>query len=75
LPGYGATVVLATHNFQEAIAACDLVAVLRRGRLVSFRTLEDFSVEQLRGFYFHATGEQDEAEDFEADRSVLDEAG
>ena len=75
LPGYGATVVLATHNFQEAIAAGNLIAVLQRGRLAAFRTLDGFGVEQLRGFYFHATGEQEEALEFEVRRSVLDEAG
>jgi ABC-2 type transport system ATP-binding protein len=75
LPGHGATVVLATHNFQEAIAAGDLVAILQRGRLAASRKLEDFSVEQLRSFYFHTTGEQDEAAEFEVCRRVLDEAG
>jgi len=75
LPGHGATVILATHNFQEAIAACDQVAVLQRGRLAGLRTLEDFSVEQLRHYYFRTTGEADGTLEFEAQRRVLDEAG
>ena len=75
LPSHGATVVLATHNFQEAIAAGDLVAILHRGELAAFRTLEDYSVGQLRSFYFRTTGERDEAREFDRDRRVLDEAG
>ncbi len=61
LPGRGATVVLATHSFQEAIAAGDLVAVLQRGQLAGQKQLGAISVEELRSFYFQTTGERDEA--------------
>jgi ABC-2 type transport system ATP-binding protein len=57
----GTTVMLATHNFNEAVAVGDLVAVLHRGELAAFRKAGDCSVEELRHFYFQATGEVDEA--------------
>jgi ABC-type sugar transport system ATPase subunit len=52
---------LATHSFNEAYAAGDSVVVLQGGRLAGYRALRDSSVEELRSFYFQATGELDEA--------------
>jgi ABC-2 type transport system ATP-binding protein len=63
LPGEGATVVLATHSFNEAVAAGDTVAVLQQGRLAGYRALGQSNVEELRSFYFHTTGELDEAQE------------
>lgn len=61
LPMDGATVVIATHNFHEALAVADLVAVLRNGRLMDCRRLNRISLEDLRSFYLEITGEIDEA--------------
>lgn len=61
LPSHGATVVLATHSFSEAVAVGDDVAVLRRGRLAGYRKIAGADVEELRAFYFKTTGEVDES--------------
>lgn len=61
LPAQGATVILATHSFNEAAAVGDYVAVLHHGRLAGYRKVGDSSVEELRSFYFQTTGELDEA--------------
>lgn len=58
------TVVLATHNFQEAAAVGDRVAVLQHGALIGER--RSASVEDIKAFYFHATGDLDEIPAFEA---------
>lgn len=61
LPSRGTTVVLTTHSFQEAVAVGNYVAILHRGSVAAFRTISDaVSVEELRAFYFNATGEVDE---------------
>lgn len=75
LPDHGATVVLATHSFQEAAATADFVAVLRRGKLVAKSELGRMGTEELRHLYFAATGEPDQALELELCGSVLDEAG
>lgn len=75
LPAHGSTVLLASHSFQEAVAAGDCIAVLYRGKLAGTRELGRMGVDELREFYFHATGEADEAPDFEVCGRVLDEAG
>jgi ABC-2 type transport system ATP-binding protein len=61
LPAHGATVMLATHSFREAVAVGDTVAVLHRGELAGYRKIAGTNVEQLRTFYFEKTGEVDEA--------------
>lgn len=60
LAGQGRTVMLATHNFNEAVAVGDLAAILHHGELVAFRKAGDCSVQELRDFYFEATGEVDQ---------------
>jgi ABC-2 type transport system ATP-binding protein len=60
LPAHGSTVMLATHSFGEAAAVGDSVVVLHRGRIAASRTISG-NVEELRSFYFEATGEMDEA--------------
>jgi ABC-type multidrug transport system ATPase subunit len=65
LPAQGSTVMLATHSFSEAAAVGDTVPVLHRGRVAASRTMSG-NVEELRSFYFEATGEMDEASDLAA---------
>lgn len=55
------TVLLATHNFEEAAAVADRLLLLHRGELLANRSVEDGeSAEALRSFYFRMTGEIDE---------------
>ena len=61
LPGHGATVLLATHTFSEAVAVGDNVAVLLGGQLAGYRKVAGTNVEELRAFYFQKTGEVDES--------------
>jgi ABC-2 type transport system ATP-binding protein len=55
----GTTIVLATHNFAEAVVAADRVAILQRGQLRAVRQTVGLTAEQLRTQYLHATGEED----------------
>lgn len=49
----GATVILASHNFEEAAAVADSIAVLRFGKLVAQRRVTAAtSIAELRRFYF-----------------------
>ena len=43
----GATVLLITHKLQEIMAVCDRVSVMRAGRLVAERSVEDTSAGEL----------------------------
>jgi ABC-2 type transport system ATP-binding protein len=63
LPAQGASVILATHNFNEAIAVGNQVAILFKGALAAEHTLSaSMSVDELRSFYFQSTGELEEVE-------------
>jgi ABC-2 type transport system ATP-binding protein len=53
----GMTIIIATHNFGEAIAVADRVAILQLGELLAMRHVAGLSVEQLRRFYLQTTGE------------------
>ncbi len=56
------TVLLATHNFAEAVAVGDRLLLLQRGELRAERSIRtDEGMEELRAFYFRMTGEVDEA--------------
>lgn len=56
------TVLLATHNFAEAVAVADRLLLLHRGELLADRHVGNGeSAETLRDFYFRTTGEIDEA--------------
>jgi ABC-2 type transport system ATP-binding protein len=67
LPSEGATVILATHNFNEAVAVGNDVAILYRGSIVAERHLSStMSMDELRSFYFEATGELEEVETMES---------
>lgn len=64
LAGQPTTILLATHNFAEAATVGDRLLLLRRGRLLADRPVRaGESAEALRSFYFHMTGEVDEAPD------------
>jgi ABC-2 type transport system ATP-binding protein len=53
----GATVIVATHNFDEAAALSDSVAILQRGRLLQHATLRRSTSQQLRSLYLDVTAE------------------
>ncbi len=54
------TVLVATHNFDEAFAVADVIAVLRAGQLAeSWDVARVHGVEDLRARYFRTTGEYD----------------
>jgi ABC-2 type transport system ATP-binding protein len=56
------TILLATHNFAEATAVGDRILLLQNGELLANRLIRrGESMEELRSFYFRATGEIDEA--------------
>ncbi len=61
LPSQGATILIATHSFQEALAVGDSVAVLKQGKLTGTKQIGCCSLEELRATYFAMTGELDEA--------------
>jgi ABC-2 type transport system ATP-binding protein len=63
------SILLATHNFAEAVAVADRLLLLHRGQLLADRALRGESSEGLRSFYFRMTGEVDEAS------NVLEDAG
>ncbi len=61
---HGTTVLLATHNFDEAVAVADSLALLRRGVLLNRHGLgQGTTVEELRNFYFRELESISEASD------------
>jgi ABC-2 type transport system ATP-binding protein len=54
----GTTVLLATHNFEEAAAVCDRVALLKQGELRAVKKVGNFAAEELRDFYLETTSER-----------------
>jgi len=63
LPAEGTTVILATHNFNEAVAVGNQVAILFKGELSAELNLSaSLGVDELRSFYFQTTGELEEVE-------------
>jgi ABC-2 type transport system ATP-binding protein len=62
----GTTVLLATHNFEEATAVCDRVALLKQGELIAIEKARDFTAEGLLDFYLEMTGDG-VAEEFRID--------
>jgi ABC-2 type transport system ATP-binding protein len=56
------TVLLATHNFAEAVAVANRLLLLQRGELLADRRVgSSESADALRSFYFQMTGEVDES--------------
>ena len=50
--------IVASHNFQEAIEGGDRIAILSKGSLLATRSVqEDATPEELRRFYFGLVGE------------------
>ena len=70
LPTQGATVVLATHNFNEAVEVGNHVVVLLHGTLAAECALSaNMRVDELRSFYFQTTRELEEIEPVPAQES------
>lgn len=57
----GTTTLLATHNFEEAAAVCDRIAVLYRGELIGERAIGSLRAEDLRELYIASTDERAES--------------
>src|SRR5436190_3414332 len=55
----GMSILIATHNFAEAVEVCDRVAILRKGSVVALSRTSNRSDQQLRDFYLALIGEQD----------------
>jgi ABC-2 type transport system ATP-binding protein len=53
----GTTVLLATHNFEEATAVCDRVALLKQGELIALERAGNFAAQELRDFYLEMTAD------------------
>lgn len=66
--GSGVTIFLATHNFAEAIAVADRIAVLQQGKLLDVSLNDNLTADQLRSSYLRLTGsfEQSWAEEVPA---------
>jgi ABC-2 type transport system ATP-binding protein len=60
----GTTVLMATHNLQEAAAVADFIAVLRCGELMAYEGMQGLNAEDLRALYFQTSLEVD-GNDFE----------
>lgn len=55
----GIAIVLATHNFAEAVATADRVAVLQKGNMLGTRLLAGLSAGELERYYLELTGEEE----------------
>jgi len=55
LPASGTSVVLASHNFEEAIAVGDSVAILQRGELIFYESTDGLNAERLKSLYADLT--------------------
>jgi ABC-2 type transport system ATP-binding protein len=58
----GITILVATHNFSEAVTVADRIAILQKGELLAVERVRGFSVERLRDFYLGTTGEREPIE-------------
>ncbi len=56
----GMTIVLATHNFEEATAVCDRLALLHNGQLINRQPGAPSTPKQLRQFYLEMTAQKHE---------------
>jgi ABC-2 type transport system ATP-binding protein len=57
LGGAGITIVLASHNFAEAVAVSDRIAILQKGELLGACSARNVTVEALQRFYRELTEE------------------
>jgi len=53
----GITILLATHNFSEALAVADRIVILQQGEVLAVRQTSGFGTEQMRDFYLELTGD------------------
>ena len=53
----GTTVLLATHNFEEATAVCDRVTLLKQGELITIQKARNLAAQELRDFYLEMTSD------------------
>lgn len=53
----GTTVLLATHNFEEATAVCDRVALLKQGELIATKKAGNFAPQGLRDLYLELSAD------------------
>ena len=58
LASAGITMLMATHNFTEAVSVADRFAVLQKGQVRGVRDVKDMSAGQLRTSYMEMTGER-----------------
>jgi ABC-2 type transport system ATP-binding protein len=72
---HDATILLCTHDLQEAEILADRVGILDRGRLIALATAEElkhrYEAETLEEAFFAATGRSFEEEDQDAERGVF----
>jgi ABC-2 type transport system ATP-binding protein len=65
LSSRGTTIMVASHNFDEATQVGDAVVVLQNGRIAGQQSLAGMNARSLRSFYSHCTGEVDELAEIE----------
>ena len=72
---HDATILLCTHDLQEAEILADRVGILDRGQLISLASPEELKAEHdadtLEDAFFAATGRSFEEEDEDAERGVF----
>jgi len=56
LASFGTAIIIATHNFEEASAVADRIAVLRQGELLDVRRTGALTSEAMRDYYLEITG-------------------
>ena len=61
LASTGITILIATHNFAEAVSVSDRTGILEKGRLRATRQTTGITAEQLRAQYMELTGEWEAA--------------
>jgi ABC-2 type transport system ATP-binding protein len=61
LASTGITILIATHNFAEAVSVSDRTGILEKGRLRATRQTMGITAEQLRAQYMELTGEWEAA--------------
>jgi ABC-2 type transport system ATP-binding protein len=57
IKGDGATILIATHNFDEANRVADRIAIIRNGKLAAVQHVDHQDNDGLRALYFDSIGE------------------
>ena len=72
---HDATILLCTHDLQEAEILADRIGILDRGKLIALgpanELKEQYKAETLEDAFFSATGRSFEEEDEDAERGVF----